>query len=254
MNIELVYTSAVRLLIRKTNNGDPVRGESQMETWRPDWHDESAYDSLKNASWGKWAWEFLRRNDEYQGDWDKVVADCHHNGIPVALTPLSRKLAQNWGLSEMVDPSVDGAEGRWLMSRFAKLLTKSRKSPNIEYLDLKNKKFRGYGFDLTWPIGPQVEAVKQDLQALQNSLLEEGKIKLRKSPPKTGDLRLYLRILDARAKKISKKEIVTKLEPYVSIGADGSDKDMDRLDENLKAARRLVTGNYSKLLLRLPEV
>lgn len=224
-----------------------------MESWRPDWCDESAYDALKNVSWGKWAWEFLRRNSAYQSDWDKVVADCRHKGVPVSLTPLSRKLAQEWGLSEMVDPAAPGAEGRWLKSRFAKLLTKSLKSPNIEYLDLKNKRFRGYGFDLAWPIGPQVEAVEQDLKALQKSLKEQGQIQLKKSSPRTGDLRLYLRILDARAKKVSKKDIVTKLEPYVSIGADGSDKDMDRLDENLKAARRLVKGGYSKLLLRLPE-
>ena len=49
----------------------------------PDWDDAKAYPKPKDLSWRQWAWQFLRRNPEYQGDYenwrallDTLPADC----------------------------------------------------------------------------------------------------------------------------------------------------------------------------------
>ena len=51
--------------------------------WLPDWRDAKAYPKPKDLSWREWAWQFLRRNPEYQSDYeswrallDTLPADC----------------------------------------------------------------------------------------------------------------------------------------------------------------------------------
>ena len=239
-----------------------------MEKWRPDWLDESAYDFLSCASWNTWAWQFLRRNGEYQKDWKLIVTDCNRLGVGTSLTSLSRKIGEKWFLTEMIDPSADRADGRWLISGFARRLTKAPKT-NSEYLDLKKPEKQGYGFDLTKPISAQVKAVKADLLALQKSLQDDGVIEVQNPGKKIGELTLYLRILDARANLTSHLDITNTLESYKSLEEDdsgiastpsdkklqaaGSDIALARLNQNLKAANRLVKGGYQNLLLRLPK-
>ena len=45
--------------------------------WLPDWRDESAYPAPNALSARHWAWQFLRRNPDYQADfarWQDLVA------------------------------------------------------------------------------------------------------------------------------------------------------------------------------------
>jgi hypothetical protein len=42
--------------------------------WLPDWKDISKYPDPKEASGGVWAWEFLRRNPQYQQLWEQYAA------------------------------------------------------------------------------------------------------------------------------------------------------------------------------------
>lgn len=47
--------------------------------WLPDWKDETAYPDPETTSLQQWAWEFLRRNPEYQKDflaWKEKGGDC----------------------------------------------------------------------------------------------------------------------------------------------------------------------------------
>lgn len=39
----------------------------------PDWRDKDAYSYIKNYSPQQWAWEFLRRNSEYQSSWNDFI-------------------------------------------------------------------------------------------------------------------------------------------------------------------------------------
>ena len=52
--------------------------------WLPDWDDAKAYPKPKDLDWRQWAWQFLRRNPEYQKDYeswrallDTLPADCN---------------------------------------------------------------------------------------------------------------------------------------------------------------------------------
>ncbi len=42
--------------------------------WLPDWRDEEAYAYLDDASPAQWAWEFVRRNPNYQTDYANYAA------------------------------------------------------------------------------------------------------------------------------------------------------------------------------------
>lgn len=47
-----------------------------MTTVIADWTDFDAYPKWGRSSLGRFAWEFLRRNPEYQKDWDKYLGIC----------------------------------------------------------------------------------------------------------------------------------------------------------------------------------
>jgi hypothetical protein len=58
----------------------------------PNWHAANAYTYLDVLGSTAFAWEFLRRNADYQATWRLIASD----GDP---TPeMSERLAQRWGL------------------------------------------------------------------------------------------------------------------------------------------------------------
>ncbi|HEV3444258.1 MAG TPA: DUF6499 domain-containing protein, partial [Gemmataceae bacterium] len=46
---------------------------SSVPSWLPDWTDATKYPDSKKTSGRAWAWEFLRRNPEYQKTWDQFA-------------------------------------------------------------------------------------------------------------------------------------------------------------------------------------
>jgi hypothetical protein len=46
---------------------------SKMQIVRPDWSNEKAYSFTKDYSPSQWAWEFLRRQPEYQNSWTVFI-------------------------------------------------------------------------------------------------------------------------------------------------------------------------------------
>jgi hypothetical protein len=42
--------------------------------WLPDWKDENKYPDPNEAGNRVWAWEFLRRNSEYQKLWNEFAS------------------------------------------------------------------------------------------------------------------------------------------------------------------------------------
>jgi hypothetical protein len=45
----------------------------KKKTFPPDWREESAYPDPKKTSSDRWAWEFLRRNSDYQKDYKTLI-------------------------------------------------------------------------------------------------------------------------------------------------------------------------------------
>lgn len=50
------------------------------KSWIPDWRDENAYPKPKDLSYRYWAWEFLRRNPEYQKACDLIPLNLFERG------------------------------------------------------------------------------------------------------------------------------------------------------------------------------
>jgi hypothetical protein len=51
--------------------GAPVGGAAMKPDWLPDWKDPKAYPKPNDRSLKQWAWQFLRRNPEYQADYKR---------------------------------------------------------------------------------------------------------------------------------------------------------------------------------------
>ena len=57
--------------------GEPAVGctiVAAAQNWRPDWRNESMYPDPEKTTRLQWAWEFLRRNPEYQQLWSARIA------------------------------------------------------------------------------------------------------------------------------------------------------------------------------------
>jgi hypothetical protein len=55
----------------KQNSG---AASSEIPDWLPNWREPSEYPDAKKTTARQWAWEFLRRNPEYQRLWEQVAA------------------------------------------------------------------------------------------------------------------------------------------------------------------------------------
>ncbi len=67
--------------------------------WLPDWRDPSLYPNPKVAPENQWQWEFLRRNSEYQNDYNALKSTGKHK--------MSQEIAEKYGCldNRLFDPS-----------------------------------------------------------------------------------------------------------------------------------------------------
>jgi len=144
------------------------------------WKEPDAYEYVENLSPSGWAWEFLRRNRDYQADWD---AD-----------PESESTALKWGLQRMVDPADSEPEGlAFSLPTFGGAFVGERRVatevPAGRVL---------YTFDLTLPITPQIKKAHRDLLLFQEMEQEIDSIpRVRKPRSHVSRWTGYLRVLDA---------------------------------------------------------
>jgi hypothetical protein len=69
------------------------------------WRISTAYDYVQDLDAPDLAWEFLRRNPEYQKDFARMKSEGQDDGIVAAA------LAEKWGLSFRGGPRNTGARG-----------------------------------------------------------------------------------------------------------------------------------------------
>ena len=76
----------------------------------------AAYDYLSRLSSDRWAWEYVRRNDDFRDDAatrtdddiSEMKADCAD--IRILRSRVPQTLAERWGLIFMPDPDLNGLE------------------------------------------------------------------------------------------------------------------------------------------------
>ncbi|MCH7501271.1 MAG: hypothetical protein IH886_14925 [Nitrospinae bacterium] len=212
-----------------------------------DFRDESSYPDPTKLSGPLLAWELIRRNPEYQQDYEVWKKNTSHE------TEL--KLFSKWfGGSHiwfeksndvfllMFDPKEDKPYLFDLFFKHAPYAFDCRGGKPSPYPDyylvsrLMRKTDYGAFFDLTMPLHPQIKMIKEFLQRKQ----KEKNIKPSRSIPNRSIHKVYWRIIDAKSSDAKPKEIRKVLKLI-------KNDDHDQFKECLKQALKWRNSDFRKL-------
>jgi hypothetical protein len=251
------------------------------------WKDEQAYPRGNKISARRWAWEFLRRNPNYQEDWAKVVArwkeilpnfepDKVLSDNEAAMIEDERfDLFEPPKLPKETDDQWIERVGRGFKAPLHSLLAKkwgllTMISPALNYpwtihfesgvaARFVNQHWDGFklgrmigpqaamAFDLTKPLKPQLRAAGVALADRQKYLETKGALKVRRPRLNPEKYPNYLRLLDALAAGAKNSEIAVRLLPTVA-NAYPKFSAAHRLKDMKSAAIELRDGGYVSLL------
>ncbi|MDQ3582360.1 MAG: DUF2285 domain-containing protein [Pseudomonadota bacterium] len=202
--------------------------------WLPDWKDESAYPEKLAPEF--WAWEFLRRNAEYQEDYGVF------SNLPYADNGNEEhRLMKKWGVFPLHDPdeSQPLTIERGLYSE----------KPPYVYFDGRVRHSEiwhspPFVFDLRQSLDKQLAECKQWLKCMRDNRGENRGFSAERGKRIQDDsiYRTYLRVLDAERCGASREEMADRLYP---------DSHTDTPSKALHVARELRDGGYRDLLARL---
>jgi Family of unknown function (DUF6499) len=238
-----------------------------------DWGKSDAYAYTTSLNRDQWAWEFLRRNPEYQSDYAAFMSTWRaleaEYGIPPnrdfagwksdprayhvesgpddvgdCLVDENKVLIEcwmgaKWGFHKFpLDPAMAAPTPEQLSWRQVHVGARTVTADHRDYLGESATRV-ALGFDLKLPLPAQMEAAKFHLVSLQTRLRKEGMPVPETVASRRADWTKYLRLLDAAASGTPPEEIAIRLESQ-DVAAD------------LEAARDLRDGGYRRILL-LPD-
>lgn len=242
------------------------------------WNDTGSYEYTRKLNASQWAWEFLRRNAEYQKDWywfnetwQAMEADygsppnrdmsrwkqdqrawrseAELHGCDAAVCEkkgdgllIECWMGAKWGFFKFpLDPHKNAAEVKDILS-WRELEAGVQLVDRENATDINNELNVALMFDLTLPLRQQLEEAKRFLVASQRTLKKAGKLE---SYCITGSRKRWkkgLQLLDARNAGESEENILLTL-------FEGNDLVMAELAMEVEA---YVAGGYTQILL-MPE-
>jgi hypothetical protein len=211
-----------------------------------DWRDKSAYPIAGDETLlACWHWEFLRRNMDYQRDFDEFKALTDGLGD----REKKHKLARKYGLDEILFDYRDDLAGLFKSPRDPEMIRTVRwqtawvredqegfliegNMENLDYLDPVLRQHElGVIFNVRHPVDKQIEnAHRVLLQEYKRHEEKRGRIE---------NYQIYLRLLDADVMVVSYDEIAEVIYPDVEIRLARK-----RIEEYMKLARQLRDVNY----------
>jgi len=199
------------------------------------WEELKNYPTLKNTSMDQWAWEFLRRNPDYQKAWDfknnKGLSSGEEFGIRFLCDPLDNN---PYIPKTKYSPFLQFLMGSWNMLSVG--ATIDSKGPMNPYVVSAT-------FDIRRPIQPQIASAQRILKNYQ-------KLKGIKFGNKRKEHFIeYLRILDSRAAGIKPKRIKEVLFNSKKYSSEKFDVESTFKDRNKRA---LEYRNSLYFILPLP--
>lgn len=211
-----------------------------------DWKDETAYPTAgEETLLARWHWEFLRRNKEYQRDFDQFKL------LPEDSSGKGRKqlLARKYGLDGIMLDYRDDLKELFQSPRNPEKIRTVRwqttwvredrdgnliegDMDNLDYLDPVLRQHElGVIFNVRHPVDQQVENARKVLLRECNRHQEKrGRIE---------NYSLYLRLLDADAMNAGYDEIAEIIYPEVEIRLARK-----RIEADMNSARQLRDVNY----------
>jgi hypothetical protein len=79
-----------------------------------DWRSPNSADTLKQLNRAGFAWEFLRRNQEYRAGYERIVGSANNNEPEMANA--AANFARHWGLHCRRRPCIAGKTGKCTMA------------------------------------------------------------------------------------------------------------------------------------------
>jgi len=250
----------------------------------PDWKNVSEYNYLDNHSDILWGWEFLRRNPDYQKDWEENL-QLYNQGkdaisaIRKSAQKSSKRLAKVTGrhfdmLEDMYKQTDPNHAAFFLMGNGIKekwgwpvLFNPQNPCPtflqffglpkiyfgNQHFFAKKSGKYIGYPI----PIESAIFTVEVDLGSSigpQMARIGEHLIGLQKNykllakkriTRRYSSWKIYLRVLDAIAAGAKRNNAAPIIFNYKASESDTPER---QWSENLKQARRIMNAGYRELL------
>lgn len=232
----------------------------------PNWKNKIEYDFTTSLDRRGWAWEFLRRNEDYKSDFlasllpktyylpPKTASESEtqwqHRVIEQDLMPeklaASVYFARKWGIRGVLcDPN--GHSKPEFTVKFPSI-------PSWDQLPAYFDEFDGGArelqpgialvlFDLTAPLTQQFTAAQHMLAQQQDGLSKQTKKSV------LNKYGLYLRLLDASAAGATTEEIRVGIEEYSAMPQvlDGKSVAKDRISDHRKSAIQLLNNPLSLL-------
>lgn len=205
--------------------------------WLPDWREESQYPSTEKMLSVQWAWEFLRRNPEYQTDFVSLP------GV---------ELTAKWSISIPLDPSAT-SKHEFILSRdfsfkpsgLFRMIPGDILQVAEEMIKPEHKSLGTLAIflDLSKPLGDQFRRLEQAALGAQKAYcarLGEPVPKLRAKNYRPQDYATYLRVLDGLSVNAS---LLSMAEFLFGMEEDPSSA-YRKLVRNKKAALDLRNGGY----------
>lgn len=251
--------------------------------WLPDWKDDANYPSSgEDLSLEEWAWEFLRRNPEFQNDYYNhrdTISLRKKYGLLIEIPPdkpysyalscptnsmfessFVGEYAVCIRLDEDGDPDIKMGHsiGAGLSIGKIDIGEQPLKHGQTKEFDLANgRRIVSYGrkitpdvpgvavvkLDLRLPLPPQLMAIETSLTSLQQHLAEKGAFNVRNPRKRLNKFPVYLRVLDAEACGVS----ISEMTPVLNKDAANSppDKGADKTVRKwLNAAHQLSNIGY----------
>jgi hypothetical protein len=208
--------------------------------WLPNWRDPSQYPNDKASQRLDWAWQFLRRNPDYQQMWATLIAP-NYNPVHVtrSLSRVSQQVLdrvrpmlfeysgnypldafqQRFGIITVpLDPSEPQAKLRFAAEfiRYARRPVQRPGKPGWVYnvpAALQDHETLVW-FDLRWPIEAQLNRARKQLQAeIKKHNLPAIPFRFRYRPDQYAD---YLRLLDAQVVGAPDADVAKVIYPTLS--------------------------------------
>jgi hypothetical protein len=223
--------------------------EKTYPDWLPDWLDSSVYPDPKSTSREQWAWQFLRRNKQYQTQWKNLFNShpfqCERisGGTHFIYSNEWNELAATWGIHGLPpDPSENEPKG--LVFSSSLLLTVSRFAEGVS-------KQQALG-----PRSQREVVLRVPLERSMNLLMESFKAVIsrqqeyidfvsgKEDPSKLMESKLpdLLRIHDAVSAGSSLKSYVYETSPPST--ENELDSKINTAKSRLRRARQLVESEY----------
>lgn len=233
-----------------------------------DWTDASQYPDSDSTRIEQWVWEFVRRNPQYQVDWETEYAGYPkrqpsrpglftagvdpEEAIYTTYAEHGRSYyLDEYGLSYVINPAVAEPSERFLHFNFKP----GRVHLPGHYTDSENEEPDDIAFvtiDLNYPLARQFMIARVSLAQLQHTREIMFQKKTRGKHNSPSNWPGYLRVLDAVKKDVSNEHIAACIYPdHSNTYPDYNGNQTVR--DDLAAAERLRDRDFRHMILQQPQ-